>query len=279
MNVFSLLITTPLGYILSTIYSLVENYGLAILIFTVVVKLIMMPLIAKQQKSMQAMQKIQPQLEKIQKKYANDQQKMQQETMKIYQENKVNPAGGCLPLLVQFPIIIGLYQVITKPLQYILHLDVEVVEKIAGVLNMEYPRTSEITIANAISENAALIQEKIGYAIEAINFDFFGLDLSATPSLKFISWLWLIPILSAITSYISSIITRKLSGNANSAANEQMKTMNIIMPLMSGYFCFIMPSGVGLYWIASNVVQVIQQVLLTMYYRRKDEKESNERKN
>lgn len=275
MNVFSLLITTPLGYILSTIYSLVQNYGVAILIFTVVVKLIMMPLLAKQQKSMQQMQKLKPQLDKIQKKYANDQQKMQQETMKIYQENKVNPAGGCLPLLIQFPIIIGLYQVITKPLQYILHLDVEVIGKVAGILNMEYPRTSQITIANAISSNAATIQEKLGYAVETINFDFFGLDLSATPDLKFISWLWLIPILSAITSYISSIITRKLSGNTD-AVNEQMKTMNIIMPLMSGYFCFIMPSGVGLYWIASNVVQVIQQVLLTTYYKRKDEKESNE---
>jgi len=275
LNVFSLLITTPLGYILSTIYSLVQNYGVAILIFTVVVKLIMMPLLAKQQKSMQQMQKLKPQLDKIQKKYANDQQKMQQETMKIYQENKVNPAGGCLPLLIQFPIIIGLYQVITKPLQYILHLDVEVIGKVAGILNMEYPRTSQITIANAISSNAATIQEKLGYAVETINFDFFGLDLSATPDLKFISWLWLIPILSAITSYISSIITRKLSGNTD-AVNEQMKTMNIIMPLMSGYFCFIMPSGVGLYWIASNVVQVIQQVLLTTYYKRKDEKESNE---
>ncbi|MBQ2898042.1 MAG: YidC/Oxa1 family membrane protein insertase [Clostridia bacterium] len=275
MNVFSLLITTPLGYILSTIYSLVQNYGVAILIFTVVVKLILMPLLAKQQKSMQQMQKLQPQLEKIQKKYANDKNKLQQETMKIYQDNKVNPAGGCLPLLIQFPIIIGLYQVITKPLQYILHLDVNVIEQIAKVLNFEYPRTSQIVIANAISEKSALIQEKLGYAVEAINFDFFGLDLSAAPDLKFISWLWIIPILSAVTSYISSIITRQLSGNTT-AANEQMKTMNIVMPLMSGYFCFIMPAGVGVYWIASNVVQVIQQAILTWYYKRKDEKGSNE---
>lgn len=271
MNVFSLLITTPLGYILSAIYSLVQNYGMAILIFTVVVKLILMPLLAKQQKSMQQMQKVQPLLEKAQKKYANDKQKLQQETLKIYQENNVSPAGGCLPLLIQFPIIIGLYQVITKPLQYILHLDVETIEKIAKVLSLDVAKTSQITIANAISENAALIQEKVGVAVEAINFDFFGLNLSLTPDLKFISWLWVIPILSAITSYLVSIISRQLSGN--SAANEQMKTMNIIMPLMSGYFCFIMPAGVGVYWVASNIMQVIQQTLLTMYYKRKDEKE------
>lgn len=275
MNVFSLLITTPLGYILSAIYSLVQNYGLAILIFTVVVKLIMMPLLAKQQKSMQQMQKVQPLLEKAQKKYANDKQKLQQETVKIYQENNVSPAGGCLPLLIQFPIIIGLYQVITKPLQYILHLDVEVINKIADVLSMDSARTSQITIANAITENAALIQEKVGVAVEAINFDFFGLNLSLTPDLKFISWLWIIPILSAITSYLVAIISKKLSGNT-SAANEQMKTMNIIMPLMSGYFCFIMPAGVGVYWIASNIMQALQQTLLTMYYKRKDEKEKDE---
>ncbi len=275
MNVFSLLITTPLGYILSGIYSLVQNYGIAILVFTLVVKLLMMPLLAKQQKSMRQMQKVQPLLEKAQKKYANDKQKLQQETVRIYQENNVSPAGGCLPLLIQFPIIIGLYQVITKPLQYILHLDVEVIKKIADVLSMDYARTSQITIANAISENAALIQEKVGVAVEAINFDFFGLNLSLTPDLKFISWLWIIPILSAITSYIVAIVSKQLSGNT-SAANEQMKTMNIIMPLMSGYFCFIMPAGVGVYWVVSNIMQVIQQTLLTLYYKRKEEKENNE---
>ena len=275
MNVFSLLITTPLGYILSAIYSLVQNYGIAILTFTVVVKLLMMPLIAKQQKSMQQMQKVQPLLEKVQKKYANDKQKLQQETVKIYQENNVSPAGGCLPLLIQFPIIIGLYQVITKPLQYILHLDVDVIKKIAEVLSIEYSRTSQITIANAIAENAALIEEKVGVVVEALNFDFFGLNLSMTPDLKFISWLWIIPILAAITSYVVAIVSRSLSGNT-SAANEQMKTMNIIMPLMSGYFCFIMPAGIGIYWIASNVMQILQQTILTMYYKRKDEKENNE---
>ena len=235
----------------------------------------MMPLLAKQQKSMRQIQKIQPLLEKAQKKYANDKQKLQQETVKIYQENNVSPAGGCLPLLIQFPIIIGLYQVITKPLQYILHLDVDVIKKIAEVLSMDYARTSQITIANAISENATLIHEKVGVAIEAINFDFFGLNLSMTPDLKFISWLWIIPVLSAVTSYIVSIISRQLSGNT-SAANEQMKTMNIIMPLMSGYFCFIMPAGVGVYWVVSNIIQVLQQLILTAYYKRKEEKENNE---
>ncbi len=275
MNIFSLLITTPLGYILSTIYSLVQNYGVAILIFTIVVKLIMLPLVAKQQRSMYQIQKIQPQLDKIQKKYANDKNKLQQETMKIYQDNKVNPAGGCLPLLIQFPIIIGLYQVITKPLQYVMHLDVDVIKKIAEVLNFEYPRTSQIVIANALGDKIDLIQDKLGVAIEAINFDLFGLNLSATPDLKFISWLWIIPVLSAVTSYITSIVSRQLSGNT-SAANEQMKTMNIVMPLMSGYFCFIMPAGVGIYWIASNVIQIVQQYLLTVYYKRKDEKENNE---
>lgn len=275
MNVFSLLITTPLGYILSGIYSLVQNYGIAILVFTLVVKLLMMPLLAKQQKSMRQMQKVQPLLEKAQKKYANDKQKLQQETVRIYQENNVSPAGGCLPLLIQFPIIIGLYQVITKPLQYILHLDVEVIKKIAEVLSVDYARTSQITIANAISENAALIQEKVGVAVEAINFDFFGLNLSMTPDLKFISWLWIIPVLSAVTSYVVAIVSRQLSGNTT-AANEQMKTMNIIMPLMSGYFCFIMPAGVGIYWVVSNIMQVIQQTLLTLYYKRKEEKENNE---
>ena len=114
MGAFSLLITTPLGYIISFIYDLVQNYGFAIIIFTLIVKIIMLPLVIKQQKSTVQMQKIQPEMQALQKKYANDQQRLGQETMKLYKKYNISPAGGCLPLLIQLPIIFGLYQVITR---------------------------------------------------------------------------------------------------------------------------------------------------------------------
>lgn len=271
MGAFSLLITTPLGYIISFIYDLVQNYGLAIIIFTIIVKLLMLPLVIKQQKSTVQMQKIQPELKALQKKYANDQQRLSQETMKLYKKYDINPAGGCLPLLIQLPIIFGLYQVITRPMQYILHMGTDLIQKVADVLkdggfiteavaNLA-TKQNQITVASSMADNLAFVEEKVGQVLSTINFDFFGLDLSLTPKLSVVSVLWVIPILSAVTAYLSGKITTKLSGNEQAA--EQMKSMNIMMPLMSGYFCFIMPTGVGLYWVMSNVIQIIQQIVVT----------------
>lgn len=279
MNVFSLLITTPLGYIIRFVYDIVKNYGLAIILFTIVVKLIMLPLVIKQQKSTVQMKKIQPELQKIQKKYANDQQRLSQETMKLYKKYDINPAGGCLPLLIQFPIIFGLYQVVTRPMQYILHMGTDLIQKIADVLKegsfiteqvANYAtKQNQITVASAMADNLAFVEEKVGVTLSTINFDFFGLDLSLTPQLSQPSVLWIIPILSAVTAYLSGKITTKLSGNDQ--ATEQMKTMNLMMPLMSGYFCFIMPTGVGLYWVMSNVVQIVQQIVVTKIMLKKEE--------
>lgn len=279
MGAFSLLITTPLGYIISFIYDLVLNYGLAIVIFTIIVKVLMLPLVVKQQKSTVQMKKIQPELQKIQKKYANDQQRLSQETMKLYKKYNISPAGGCLPLLIQLPIILGLYQVITRPMQYILHMGTDLIQKIADVLRdggfiaeqvaKLATKQNQITVASSMADNLAFVEEKVGTALSTINFDFFGLDLSLTPQLSQPSVLWIIPILSAVTAYLSGKITTKLSGNDQAA--EQMKTMNVMMPLMSGYFCFIMPTGVGLYWVMSNVIQIIQQVVVTKIMLKKEE--------
>ena len=277
MNVFSMLITTPLGYILRFIFGLVNNnYGFAIIIFTLIVKLCMLPLFVKQQKSTMAMAKIKPQLDAINKKYANQktpeaQQKLQKETMKLYEQNGVNPMGGCLPLLIQFPIIIGLYQVITRPMQYLMMLSGDVIQKIADFLVSQklilenvaqYAlKQNQIEVAKAALSNAEMVANEVGVKLLNIDFNFFGLDLSLKPTFSTFDVLWLIPILSALTAYLSNMIMQKLSGNTQQQ-NQQMASMNIIMPLMSGYFCFIMPAGVGIYWIMSNVVQMLQQVII-----------------
>ncbi len=269
-----------MGYIISFIYSLVKNYGITIILFTIAIKVLMLPLAVKQQKSMVAIQKLNPELQALQKKYANDQQRLSQETMKVYQKHGVSPAGGCLPLLIQFPIIIGLYQVVTRPLQYIMHMGTDVIQKVADILlaagkieqtvASQAVKQTQITVARAMADNAALIEGKLGEAVSTINFDFFGMDLALTPNFGQFSALWLIPVLSALTAYLSGVITTKLSGNGQQA--EQMKSMNIMMPLMSGYFCFIMPAGVGLYWIMSNVFQLVQQVVLNKILTKKSMK-------
>lgn len=271
MNVFEMLITTPLGYILSTIYDFVQNYGWAVIIFTLITKLIILPLSLKQQKSMSKMQAVRPLLEHVQEKYKDDPQRLQQETMKIYKENGVGPAGGCLPLLIQFPIIIGLYQVINRPLSFILHLPQDAVAKLMTMYGGDVKNVSS-QIAVCREMDPAAVMDQLGIAVEKLNFNFFGLDLSYNPSFQYLNWYWLIPVFAAATAYLSSYIMRKIQGTPQQEGS--MKTMTMLMPLMSAYFCFILPAGVGLYWIASNVFQTVQSIVLDKIYKNKNQEEA-----
>ena len=263
-----------LAWVLGLIYSWVENYGVAIILFTIVIKLILLPLSIKQHKSMAKMQRVRPLLEYIQKKYKDDQQRLQQETMKLYKEEGVSPAGGCLPLLLQFPILIGLYQVINRPLTYILGLG----ENTVGAMMKAAKVTNEIGVYQAINEGTVTFDAKYSDAvaqIKGMNFELFGIDFSLQPNfMGEITVLWLIPVLATVTAYLSSYITRKLQAMPQTEQQQSsMKTMNMIMPLMSAVFCFMLPAGVGLYWIMSNVVQIGQTVLLHKIFNKKNEGE------
>lgn len=296
MNIFRLLITTPLGYILGWINDFVNNYGVAIILFTVLIKLILLPLGLKQQKSMTKMQRIQPKLKEIQEKYKYDQNKASMETMKLYKEYGVNPAGGCLPLLIQFPILIGLYQVIYRPLTYILHMSASKIEE----LKKAYKLTGNA--ASRMAEIAISESEKL------LNFDFLGLNLSDIPwdaikanitSPKSLALL-IIPILAGLSTFMSSKITmminkdktaeakenkvpervlspdpKKAAGNTQSA-ESMTNSMTYIMPFMTVWFALTLPSAMGLYWVISNVLSLGQTILLNGYYNKKLEAEISE---
>ncbi len=270
---FRTLITHPLGYILGFIYSFVTNYGWSLIIFTLAVKLILLPLGLKQQRSMTKMQLVQPKLLEIQKKYENDKQKQSEETMKLYKEYNISPMGGCLPMLIQLPILFGLYRVIYQPLTYMLHYGEERVASLMATLGLEKTPQVEIVIAKA--ENL-------------VNFDFLGLDLSVTPSFMRLDWLWLIPLLAGVTTFLTSKITTWINGNDNKKEEEKkpqrvlnpeqkpasnsestMKTMTYVMPIMTTWIAFSFPAALGLYWIISNVVSIGQTLLLNGYYSKK----------
>lgn len=293
LSLFDMLIYRPLGFIIQIIYDLVQNYGLAIILFTIVIKLLLMPLQVKSQKAMKRQQKVQPIIAELQKKYANDQQRLSQEMMKVYKENNVSMTGGCLPLLIQFPILIGLYNIIRRPLTYIRGVnfsDKAIVEKVKELAssvgekipNMEqFVQNEQIKISTWANEHNITDWE--------INFDFLGLDLSKTPQFSSIfklmngdfkdlsvSLLILIPAIAMLLTWLSSKYSQKLSGTANAKnTNEQAQsmtnTMNILMPLMTGYFTFILPSGIGIYWIISSVMQVVQQFIITKFIDRKED--------
>ncbi|MBQ7901304.1 MAG: membrane protein insertase YidC [Clostridia bacterium] len=289
---FQKLIVVPLGYILGFIYQFVGSYGWSLIIFTVLVKLLLLPLGLKQQKSTTKMQQVQPKLLEIQSKYANDQQKLSEETMKLYKEYGVSPMGGCLPLLIQLPILFGLYRVIYKPITFMLHKSAEEV----AALTEQYAANPEfIEKFGQITGKAANQAEiLIAKAFDLVNFDFLGLDISATPNLANPSLLWLIPVIAAVTTYLSSKITTLMSGNdkkgkekeeekkperilspdqkktgSASSAESMTKSMTIMMPLMTLWITFTFPATIGVYWSISNILSLLQTILLNGYYKNK----------
>lgn len=263
------IIAVPFGYIMRLIYEIIGNYGLSIIAFSLLAKLVMLPFSIKTKKSMLDMQRIQPKLNELQRKYGKDQQKLSMEMQKLYQEEGVSPFGSCLPTLITFPIMIGLYYVISKPLTYFMGLsaaEITTLGEILGVVS-ENAYTMEIQIAGLISQNfdaVAHVSEKL----MNVDFNFFGLNLATTPSFKEFGLMWLIPILSGVTAYLLSNITMKMQGT-DMAQNSSTSTMKYMMPLMSVYFGFILPAGLGVYWIANNVFSALQEVLLGIFMKPK----------
>lgn len=286
------IINVPLGYLFRFIFLVVQNYGWTLVLFTIITKAILLPLSVKQQKSMSKMQAIQPKIAELQKKYQYDQEKLNQETMKLYQTNKINPMGGCLPLLIQFPLLIGLYNIIRNPLTYVVQLGkhglpalnetIEVMKTMG--LEVTGKIVNEIPIAKFMTEHFDALVEKLPSLSGALtmDFNFIGMDLSRTPSLNDISPLLLIPVLAGLTTFLTSWLTQKMSGNKASSDNQNAQTMqmmNYIFPFMTVFFAFSLPAGLGLYWIISNIVQFVQQIILTKIVGKKlAEEEVSEKK-
>lgn len=261
----------PFGYLIKVMAQLFgNNYGWAIIGFTVLMNLLMIPLVIKQQKSTAQMQKLSPKLKEIQKKYEFDKERQNQEISKLYQESGANPLGGCLPMLIQFPIIIILYQAIIKPLTYMFNVPVDAVAKLQELLGLAGNNVQQIEILQQLGHRPEILQmpDFAQYNIIALNFNFFGMDLGARPQLAVFNALWIIPILSAATSYMLSKLTMAQSGQSaggDGPGASQMNSMTKIMPLMSAVFTFSFPAGIGLYWIAGNVVRMAQQYFVTAY--------------
>lgn len=312
-NIFTWLIVQPMGFIIEFIYNFIPNYGVALILFTILIKLLILPLNLKSQRSMVKQQKLMPQIQELQRKYANDKEKLNKEMMELYQANGANPATGCLPLLLQFPIIIGLFQVIQKPLSYMLRVNFNAPENINKVIELQQivannPDLSAMApggflestmegLANNFQiamSNFAANPAVQGFSDWVINFNFLGLDLSRYPSEvwgplnslltgQVSPQLWttlpllLIPVLSGLTSWLLSKMSSSNSPQTSAAADgtntaaSMNKSMMLMMPIMSILFTFSLPAGVGLYWIVSNVTQMIQQYFTVAYFKKKEE--------
>ena len=288
-DIFGFLIVRPLGILLNIIYNAVGSYGLAVILFALLVKIIILPIAYHGKKGMLRMSKLQGQMQQIQKKYANN--KMNEEISKLYEKEGVSPMSGCLPSFLPLPIMMGLYYAVVKPMSFMMGLsggapntpngDINLLAQKVGIeITQQNSYTVQTEIAQACNKffhngkldaDIAALSDNIKNLLQPMNFDLFGLDLSVKPTLTF-SILLLIPILSGLSAFLSSWILQKMQNN-NNGANAQMqgsmKTIMYIMPLMSVYFAFQFPAAIGIYWIANNIFTCIQEIILTKIIRHK----------
>lgn len=291
------------GYLMNFIYGIVQNYGIAIIIFTILTKLLLLPLTRKQQKSLEKAQELQPLVQELQRKYGNDQQKFTEEYQKLLKEKNMTMmsgmgCSGCLLQLLQIPIIFGMFYMMMNPLTNILKLDETEIEKYKQEVQQikvteaveELNKTADLYTEKELqdlikkAEETDYFANNRYYQIEImkyknlVNMDFFGLNLcDITLRNKENIVLWIIPILSVIFTFITTRLTAPNKQNDDKKAKAEdkamvpsndelpmpdMRMMNLMMPFMTGYIAVIVPQGVGLYWVTSNIIGVIQQLIL-----------------
>lgn len=274
-------IARPFGVVMEFIYTNLafHNYGLAIIIFTLFVKILLLPLNVKQQKSMTKQQALAPELEAIKNKYKGDNKRIQEEQMNLYSKYKINPYSGCLPTLLQFPLIIIIYQIIRQPLTYIAQLGKEVISKLYTVAeNVKDEIGLNTHFMNMSAEEFA--KAEVGFEqSQLINMKFLGIfDLGVTPKWQFWDFgdqwkiylpLFFIPLLAVASSYLQMWITNRINNGPkkkkdgeNKPAMPGMQGVLKFMPLITLFIGFIVPAGLGFYWIVSNIFGVLQTILI-----------------
>ncbi|MCD7947029.1 MAG: YidC/Oxa1 family membrane protein insertase [Oscillospiraceae bacterium] len=293
---FAQIILTPFVWLLIFFYNMVGNYGLALIMFAVVVKVVLFPFSIKGKRSMIQMNAVSGKMQQLQKQYGSDRARYNQEVQALYAREKVNPMGGCLWSLIPLFVLWPLYAIIRQPLKYMMGLSADQIEgTVAKVLNwgttaiqngwakaptdgtaLEFASSgyNQLYLSSLITpENLPDVQAALGAAGEkvfSINFDFLGLNLASSPTLQF--WtvaggfgLFLLPIISAVLSFITSRITSKTNAINNQTQNAQTRQTNMMMmiisPVISLWIGFSMPAGLCVYWIANNVLTMVQELL------------------
>lgn len=223
-----------IGWLLGQIYNFTNHYGLSIILLTLIIKILLIPLTQAQTKSQKSMNEIQPKIQEINKKYKNDKEKQTEETLKLYKEYNVNPMAGCLPMLIQFPIIIALFGVLRDPLKYVFNND-------SGLAR------------EATTQAFLWIKD---FSVPDTMAAFFS-NLSWADKLPGI-----LPISAAILTYLQFKTMNNKTQKSNDMAGGMMKNMQIMFPLMILYFGVNMAAGVTLYWVVSTSFQIVQQLVM-----------------
>ena len=297
------IIKVPFGYLMDWLYQFTNNYGLALILFAVLVKVILFPVQAKSKKSMMKMSRLTPKMQAIQAKYAGDQQKQNEAVQALYREEGVSMGGGCLWSFLPLLILIPLYAVVRQPINYMLHESADVATKIVEIVKDGIPAAfgknayyDEMVAARYIPDFLESIKAAVPTVSEktllGINFDFLGVDMGSIPTINIFSeaWSWdwahiggaLIPLMSAGSQVLMMQISQSMNNSVvtnekgiqdkeaakNSQSAQTSKMMMWTMPIMMLWIGFTVPVVLSLYWMVQGLVSVVQDIYLTKHYRK-----------
>ena len=296
------LIKVPFGYLLDWLYQFTTNYGLSLILFAIIIKLVLLPASIKSKKSTMKMSRISPRVQALQEKYAGDQQKQNEAIQALYKEEGVSMGGGCLwsflPLFILFP----LYAVVRQPITYMLHETLEVAAQVVAAIKEAAPEAfaagknefyHEMIAAPLIPQFAEELKGIVANprTLEGLNFNFLGINLGLVPNWKI--WQWetydwatiggfLLPLASTGIQFVSMFISQKQNNSVitnekglqdeemakKSQQNQSTQTMLYMMPLMTLWIGFTVPGALSIYWLIQGVVSTIQDVILTKHFRK-----------
>lgn len=304
------LITIPFGYLLGWLYQLTSSYGLALILFAILVKLVLMPASAKGKKSTMKMSRLTPQMNLIREKYANDQQKMNMAVQELYKKEGVSMTGGCLWSLLPLLVLLPLYSVVRQPIIYMLHESMETTSAIMNTIKEAMPNLvnsgnlyyEQMLAAPLLPQFAEELKGIVSnpQTLEGLNFQFLGIDLARIPNIAIWNWdnfgwanwgLLLMPVLSVASQFVSMFVMQKMNNSLvtnekgiqdqeaakESQMNKTNKTMMYIMPLMTLWIGFTVPAALSLYWFIQGVVSTVSDAYLTARYRKIYDAEDAER--
>ena len=304
------LITIPFGYLLGWLYQLTSSYGLALILFAILVKLVLMPASAKGKKSTMKMSRLTPQMNLIREKYANDQQKMNTAIQELYKKEGVSMTGGCLWSLLPLLVLLPLYAVVRQPIIYMLHESLETTSAIMNTIKEAMPNLvnsgnlyyEQMLAAPLLPRFAEELKGIVSnpQTLEGLNFQFLGIDLARIPNIAIWNWdnfgwanwgLLLMPVLSVASQFVSMFVMQKMNNSLvtnekgiqdqeaakESQMNKTNKTMMYIMPLMTLWIGFTVPAALSLYWFIQGVVSTVSDAYLTAKYRKIYDAEDAER--
>ena len=304
------LITIPFGYLLGWLYQLTSSYGLALILFAILVKLVLMPASAKGKKSTMKMSRLTPQMNLIREKYANDQQKMNTAIQELYKKEGVSMSGVCLWSLLPLLVLLPLYAVVRQPIIYMLHGSLETTSAIMNTIKEAMPDLvnggnlyyEQMLAAPLLPQFAEELKGIVSnpQTLEGLNFQFLGIDLARIPNIAIWNWdnfgwanwgLLLMPVLSVASQFVSMFVMQKMNNSLvtnekgiqdqeaakESQMNKTNKTMMYIMPLMTLWIGFTVPAALSLYWFIQGVVSTVSDAYLTAKYRKIYDAEDAER--